>query len=327
MKSWRFHEFGHIGNLQMEEIDVPLLAQGEVLIKMEYAGLNPADRFLIMGRYQGASEPPYAVGRDGCGEVVKAAADAQFNIGDKVIFTSATVGINREGTLAEYVAIPEEGVALLPEWWSPADGAAGTKVFMTCWQALSDAADLKPDETVVVTGASGGIGLASLALAKAMGANTIALTRSAQKYERLLKSGADYVCETNDPHVVRKIMDLGGGDVIIDVVGGEFLAKCIEMTNTFGRICIVGALGGVNCEINPVQIIFKRLQIHGMQVSMYKAVEAQQALKDLLKVLMPTKARLLIDKIFPFDQVQEAFEHMRRGPMGKVIVGPIGDEK
>ena len=99
------------------------------------------------------------------------------------------------------------------------------------------------------------------------------------------------------------------------------------MTNTFGRICIVGALGGVNCEINPVQIIFKRLQIHGMQVSMYKAVEAQQALKDLLKVLMPTKARLLIDKIFPFDQVQEAFEHMRRGPMGKVIVGPIGDEK
>jgi NADPH2:quinone reductase len=325
MKSWRFHEFGHIGNLMMEEVEIPAPADDEVLIKMEYAGINPADKFLIMGLYQGASEPPYAVGRDGCGTVVEVGRDSKYKAGDQVITPSAPVGINREGTLAEYVVLPDDQVYMLPGWWTPMDGAAGTKVFLTCWQALSDAARLQPGETVVVSGASGGIGLAGLALAKAMGARTIALTRGTAKSEKLLQLGADHVCDTNDPDIVRKIRALGGADVIIDVVGGDFLAKCIEMANPYGRIGVVGALGGIKCEIDPVQMIFKRLQINGMQVSLYEAAESQRAMAGLLKVLAPGKVKILIDKVFPFSQVQEAFEHMREGPMGKVIVGPIGE--
>ncbi|MBT5938510.1 MAG: zinc-binding dehydrogenase, partial [Rhodospirillaceae bacterium] len=78
-------------------------------------------------------------------------------------------------------------------------------------------------------------------------------------------------------------------------------------------------------EVDPVQIIFKRLQIYGLQVSLYEAEESQRALQELLEVLEPSKGKIMIDKVFPFDQVQEAFEHMRHGPMGKVIVGPIGE--
>lgn len=325
MKSWRFHEFGHISNLQMEETEIPAPEADEVLIKLDYAGVNPADKFLIMGLYPGASEPPYAVGRDGCGTIIEVGENSQYSTGDKVITPSAPLGINREGCLAEYVCLPDNQIYLLPNWWNPQEGAAGTKVFLTCWQGLHDAANLQAGENVVITGASGGIGLAAMTLAKAMGGKTIALTRGDEKRQQLLELGFDHVCDTNDPEIVQAVKALGGADIVLDVVGGDFFAKAIEMANSYGRICVVGALGGIKSEVDPVEIIFKRLQIHGLQVSMYEADESQRALKELLDVLEPSKGKILIDKIFPFDQVLEAFEHMRHGPMGKVIVGPIGE--
>ena len=325
MRSWQFHEFGQIDKLQMEDVDIPTPTGDEVLVKMKYAGLNPADKFLIMGLYQGCAEPSYSVGKDGCGEVIQTPEGSKFKAGDLVITPSATVGINRDGTLAEYLSLPEDHFALLPSWWSPEEGAAGTKVFLTCWQALSDAAHLQPDETVLVTGASGGIGLAALAIAKEMGATTIAVSRGVKKAAQLKKLGADCVLDTEDPDIVANVKELGGADVILDIVGGDFLSKCIDMANPYGRICIIGALAGINCEISPVGIIFKRLQIHGMQVSMYKADESQRSLKELLAVLEPNKVALKIDKIFPFEEVQEAFEYMRYGPLGKVLIGPIDE--
>jgi NADPH2:quinone reductase len=325
MKAWRFHEFGPIKNLQLEVVDVPVPAKDEVLVKLEYAGLNPADTFLIMGRYSGAGQPPFAVGRDGCGVIVDTNATDRFKVGDRVVFLSATVGITRDGTLAEYVAMPENHLALLPSWWSPQEGAAGTKVFLTCWQALADAANLQPGETLMITGAAGGVGLAALAIGKAMGATTVALSRSADKRAKLLQLGADHAFDPSDPDLAEKVAELGGADVILEMVGGNSLAKSLSMANPFGRICVIGALGGIKCELNPLEILFKRLQIHGIQVSMYSEAESQSAFDALYQLLEPSKTKPLVDKIFPFAQTQEAFAYMRDTAMGKVVVGPIGE--
>jgi NADPH2:quinone reductase len=330
MYTWRFHEFGHIRNLQMEQVEIPTPVRDEVLVKIEYAGLNPADAFLVMGRYPGAGEPPFSVGRDGCGRIVDANSTGRFKPGDRVVFTGATVGITRDGTLAEFVAIPEGHLALLPHWWSPEDGAAGTKVLLTCWQALSDAAKLQAGETVLITAATGGVGLASLALAKAMGARTIAtglldLPSSPATGDKLLQLGADHVLDTNDPDIAEKVKKLGGADVVLELVGGDSFARSLAMLNSFGRMSVIGALGGIRCEINPMEIIFKRIQINGIQVSMYTEAESQRAFDSLCKVLEPGKTKLLIDKIFPFEQVHQALEHIRHGPIGKVLVGPIGE--
>ena len=97
------------------------------------------------------------------------------------------------------------------------------------------------------------------------------------------------------------------------------------MANPFGRICIIGALGGIKCEINPLQILFKRLQIHGIQVSMYSEAESQSAFEALCQLLEPSQIKPLVDKIFPFAEVQKAFAYMRDTAMGKVVVGPIGE--
>ena len=325
MYAWRFHEFGPITNLQMEVVDMPTPVTDEVLVKIEYAGLNPADTFLIMGRYPGAGKPPFSVGRDGCGVIVDSNATDRFKVGDRVVFVGTTVGITRDGTLAEYVAMPENHLALLPSWWSPQEGAAGTKVFLTCWQALADAAKLKSSETLVITGAAGGVGLAGLVLAKAIGATTVALTRSIDKRAKLSQLGADHVFDPNDPDLATKIAELGGADVVLEMIGGSSLANSLSMANPFGRICVIGALGGIKCELNPLEILFKRLQIHGIQVSMYSEAESLRSFDALCRLLEPSKAKPLVDKEFPFQQVQEAFAYMRDGATGKVVVGPVGE--
>jgi NADPH2:quinone reductase len=323
MRSWRFHEAGHISNLKMEEVDIPEPDQDEALVRVEYAGLNPADKFLVMGRYPGAGTPPFAVGRDGCGIVEEPGNSGRFTTGDRVVVLRSNIGITREGTLADYVTVPETCLANIPDWWEPRDGAAGPLVLLTNWQALSIAARVREEERVVITGASGGIGTSAIILAKAMGARTIALSRSDDKRRKLVDLGADEAFDTNDEELVKKISAAGGADVVIENICGEFLAKSVDMANLYGRICIIGGLGGIKSEINTMKILFKRLQIHGIQVGDYSDEGVQEAWKRIIRALKTVEAKVPIDRTYAFDEVQEAFEHMRLGPLGKVVIGPM----
>lgn len=308
----------------MEEVSVPQAAPDECLVRMEIAALNPGDRLLVMGRYPTAAQPPFSVGRDGCGTVVAPDAGGQFRVGQRVVFLRSTVGIERDGTLAEFATVPAAHLAALPDWWSPEDGAANPHVLLTAWQALFDTARLQARETVAVSGASGGIGTAALLLSKALGATVIALSRSPEKRARLLELGADQALDPAREDLVAGVQALGGADVVIDSVGGEFFAKALSMANPYGRICVIGALGGTKSSVDPTQLIFKRLQVHGILVALYSDEGVREAWTRILDRLRPMNARVPIDSVFPFGEVLQAFERLRRGPMGKVVIGPIG---
>lgn len=320
MKSWRFHEFGNIKNLQLEEIPIPKPEADEALIQINCAGLNPADIFTVMGRYPGVATPPFSVGRDGCGTIVKPGKSGRFKEGDKVVLLRSDTGIKRDGTLAEYVCVPEASLAAKPYWLNDVEAAAAPLVLLTNWQALSIAARLQPGENVLITGASGGIGTSAIILAKAMGATVIALSRSETKRAELTKLGADHVFDTEEPELKDKTKALGGIDVIIENICGDSLDERLKLLNKYGRVCIIGALGGIKSQINPLTILFNRLQIHGIQVGDYQDKEVQEAWRGIVSSLEADKKSVPVDKVFPFDQVQEAFDHMRHGPMGKVVI-------
>lgn len=118
MKSWRVHEYGAMDNLQLDDIPVPDPGPGEVRIKLAYAALNPADAYLIKGQYPGRGEPPLCPGRDGSGVVDATGGDGRFQPGDRVIVLRGPTGVSRDGTLAEFVTVPECNVAPLPPGWS-----------------------------------------------------------------------------------------------------------------------------------------------------------------------------------------------------------------
>ncbi len=323
MRAWRFHEFGDIANYTLEEVPDATPGDGEALIKIRYASLNPADRLLIEGKYPGAGDLPLTVGRDGSGTVEKAAEGSRFKVGDEVIVLRSEIGITRQGTLSEFVAAPESVVAHLPKGWSLKEGAAAPLVYLTAWKALVIQGGLRKGQSVLVTGASGGVGIASIQLAKALGAKVVALSRSEAKRSRLMELGADAVLDDGAPDLpdkVRAALDGKGPDLIIENLGGARLDQHIGLANLNAHIMVIGLLAGRMSEINMGQVLFKQVRIEGVHVGKLVPTQVQDGWRRIVETLGTTGARPVIDTVFPMEQVQEAFAHLAGGHLGKVLV-------
>jgi NADPH2:quinone reductase len=321
MRIWRFHSFGDLGSLELEHVPDPVPAHGEIRVRLDYAALNPADRYLILGQYPRAGEPPLAVGRDGCGV---ADTDGQrFKKGEEVVLLRSDLGVSRDGTLAEYVCVPEVSLAPLPEDWTSMEGAAGPLVHLTAWQALVDVGKITGDDTVLITGASGGVGTAALVQAKGFGARVIATSRSEEKRERLLELGADAVVDSSAEDyvaLIKNILKDGRVSLVVENLAGPFLQKSIDVLAEGGRIAVVGLLAGLSSEVSIGTLLFKRARIEGVQVGAYTPEESQHAWNRIVSHLAATGARPLVDEIFPMTEVPEAFEYLKKGPFGKVLV-------
>jgi NADPH:quinone reductase len=264
MFAWQFHYFGDINtNFLMEEITLSPREDDEVTIRLKFASLNPADRLLVEGSYPFDGQLPLVVGRDGAGVVEAANAGSRFKIGDQVMILRSSLGITRQGTLAEYVNVPESVVAHVPEGWGLDEAASAALVYLTAWKALVVQGRLKEGETVLVTGATGGVGIAAVQLAKALGAKVMAMTRSTSKAEALTKLGADFVIDSGVNDLCAELQERcgGGADLIIENIAGDTLQEHVNACNLNGRIMVIGLLGGRDATINFGPVLFKQVRI------------------------------------------------------------------
>ncbi|MCA9417819.1 MAG: NAD(P)-dependent alcohol dehydrogenase [Candidatus Omnitrophica bacterium] len=324
MRIWRFHEFGPIENLQLDEVPTPEPGADESLVELEYAALNPADKFLVNKMYPRPGKPPMAVGRDGSGRIVKPGNSGRFKEGDSVVILRSDIGVRRDGTLAEFVTVPEESLAPLPDGWSFEEGAAAPLVHLTAWRALVHQGEIHPGQTVLVTGSSGGVGTAAIQLAKAFGCRVFAMSRKEEKRKELLDLGADHALDSSDPgkmeEEAKAILGEERVHLVVENLGGPFLQTSINLSGEHGRILVIGLLAGLKSEIVLGQIIFKQTRIEGVQVGAWTAEEAQIAWAGIVEKLDASNQRPVIDQVFPFEEVQEAFTRLDEGPLGKVLV-------
>jgi NADPH2:quinone reductase len=294
------------------------------MVRLEYAALNPADAFVIRGLYPRAGKPPLIVGRDGSGVIETPAAGGRFRKGDRVIILRSEIGVTRDGTLAEYVTVPEASLAPLPEGWSAQEGAAGPLVLLTAHEALIETGELRAGQTALVNGASGGVGTATVLLAHALGARVVAASRSESKRKRLLDLGADIVVDSSDPDAmeeqVKKALGDGRVDLAVENLGGPYLQAAVNLLKEGGRIGVVGLLAGLCSEIIVGHLIFKRARIEGVAVGALTPERAQAAWVAIVATLSKTGARPVIDQVFPMAKVKEAFARLAEGPMGKVLI-------
>lgn len=162
----------------------------EVLVRIRAVGLNPADNFQIEGRYPGGPKPPFIPGRDACGVVLQGDKQGVWQPGDSVVVLQSSTTNLEFGTLCEQQWFSADNLSRKPEGWSEAEASAAPLVYQTAWKALFDVGELRSGQSVIVTGASGGVGLAAVQLARAHGAIVVALSRSEAKQRRLLDVGA-----------------------------------------------------------------------------------------------------------------------------------------
>jgi len=323
MKAWLMDNFSGIEHLRIGDVPEPTPQAGEAILQVQYAGLNPADRYLAERLYPAKPQLPHILGRDGMGTILQVGSGVNdLRVGDKRALLRGEVGINRPGTFAERVAVPVESLIEIPSGWSDQEASGAALVYLTAYQALTMWGPLPPSAVVLVTGASGGVGVATIQLASAMGFTVIGLTRSSEKGRRLEQFGAS-VFNPEDPtwrQGLKKQLAPRRVDLAVDNIGGKLFSEVVETLGDLGKVSVVGRLAGPVPEFNTAALIFRRIRIGGVTVGAYANQEARAAWKKIIELLAQKGARPLVDQVFPFAQLPQAFQRLTEGPLGKVLL-------
>jgi NADPH2:quinone reductase len=328
MRAWLLDSYEGVGKLRVDEVAEPQPAPGQVVLKTMYAGLNPADAFLALAQYPAKPKLPHVLGRDGVGEVVSIGEGvSNVKVGDIVGILRGDTGVEVWGTLAEKVAVEASHVIPVPHGWSYEELAGAPLVYLTAWQALTQWSDPPAPPSrgsvLLITGASGGVGSASVLLGKSMGLVVIGLSRSSEKGEQLKELGADHVFDPTAKDVRKQVLAAIAPkrvDIAVDNVGGPLFNEIIGMLGYAGRISVVGRSGGTVPEFNTASLFFRRNRIGGVTVADYSSEQAQENWKEIVARLDALKQRPVVDQVFPFLDIKEAFARLAKGPMGKVLV-------
>ena len=330
MRAWLIDELKGIGGLHLADVPDPVPRPNDVLLQVHYAALNPADRYLAENQYPAKPSLPHILGRDGLGTVVQVGSEVKdARVGDRRAILRGETGGNRPGTFAQLVAVPAQDLVELPPGWSEPEAAGAVLVYLTAYQALTMWGPLPPPAVVLVTGASGGVGVATVQLAAALGHKVVALSRSPEKSRRLEQLGATLTLNPEDPQwrdALKSTLAPRRVDLAIDNIGGKLLPQVIDTLGDLGRVSLVGRLAGPVPSFNTAALFFRRLRLGGVAVGAWTNSEGRAAWQEVLSLLSRTGARPQVDQVFPFEQLPQAFERLAQGPMGKVLlaVRPAG---
>jgi NADPH2:quinone reductase len=318
MKAIRVHEFGVPEVLRLEEVPTPQPGPGEVLVRMHAAGVNPVETYIRTGTYARLPELPYTPGNDGAGMVGQVGSNVTaFKIGDRV-YTAGSLS----GTYAEFALCRNEQVYPLPANVPFAQGAAMGTPYATAYRALLQRADAKPGETVLVHGASGGVGTAAVQLARAHGLRVFGTAGSDEGLELAREQGAHEVFDHRTPHHFEQVMKATGGrgvDVIVEMLANVNLGNDLTILAKGGRVAIIGSRGRV--EIDPRNTMQRDADVRGMILPNTSPAELASIHAALVAGLENGTLRPVIGKEFPLADAAEAHRAvMEPGAMGKIVL-------
>ncbi len=322
MKAMVCREFSGIEGLSLENIPAPNPAAGQVCIQVRACGVNFADSLITRGQYQAQPQPPFSPGFEVAGEIVAVGEGvSDFTIGDRVI------AITPHGGYAEQVAVNINRCVSMPAAMSYEHGAAFPVVFGTSHVALWHRARLQAGETLVVHGASGGVGLTAVAIGKQLGATVIATASSAEKLEIARQYGADHGIDTSHEDVrarIKALTDGRGADVIYDPVGGDLFNASLRSVAFEGRILVIGFAGGTVPQIPANHLLVKNVDVIGLNWPAYAELNPQVmtgSFKILLDWYRAGAIQPHISATYPLEQAVEALHQVvARKSTGKVVI-------
>jgi NADPH2:quinone reductase len=304
------------------EIETPTPGHGEILIRVAAAGINRPDTIQRMGLYPPPPGAPATPGLEVAGEVVAAGAGVtRWQVGDKVC---ALVG---GGGYAEYCLAHEAHALPVPKGFSMVEASALPETFFTVWTNVFERGALKPGETFLIHGGTSGIGTTAIQLASIFGSTVIATAGSAEKCRACEKLGAHAVNYREQDFVeeVKRLTGGRGADVILDMVGGDYIQRNIQAAATDGRIVSIAFLNGSTAEVNFMPVMLKRLTLTGSTLRP-RGIEEKAALAAALEakvwpLLDAGRVKPLIDKVFPLEQAADAHTLMEKSShIGKIVL-------
>ncbi len=316
-KAW-----GSTDDLVLEDYDDPVAGPGQVVVDVHAAGINFPDLLVVAGKYQDKIPPPFIPGNEAAG-IVSAVGEGvdRFKPGDSVI------ALPRGGAFAEQVVVDQSLLAPLPPNLGFAEGAGFGVIYGTSYHALKQGANLQSGETVLVLGAAGGVGIAAVQLAKAMGAEVIAAASTSEKLDYARAAGADQVIDyTSMPlkETVREMTDGAGVDVVFDPVGGDQAQAALRALGWHGRHLVIGFAAG-DIPAFPANIaLLKEASIVGVWWGTWVARHGAEHLDNMRELADWLADGTLVPRVsetFALDDYREAFRRIsERRALGKVVL-------
>jgi NADPH2:quinone reductase len=324
MKALLCRAFGPEKNMTVETVEAPALKPGHVRIEVKAGGLNFPDLLCVRGQYQFKPELPFVPGTEGAGLIAELGEGVEgFSVGDRVIFNGPT------GAFAEQVVVPAPSLTRFPDSMSFEAAAGMTIVYGTSYHALKQRAELKPGQTLLVLGAAGGVGLATVELGKAMGAKVIAAASSDAKLEVCKAHGADEVINYSSEDLKARIKELTGGkgvDVIYDPVGGDYSEAAFRGIAFGGKHLVIGFAAG---EIPKLPLNLPLLKVASVVGVFWGAWAGAvpgghaQNMAEMFEMFEAGKIKPHVDQTFKLDDFLAAFDTLSgRKAIGKVVLVP-----
>ena len=322
MKAIVCKTYGPPENLVLEEIDDPVAAENEAVVQIYSASLNFPDGLQIQGKYQFQPPMPFTPGSEVGGIITSVGAGIQdFSVGDRVM---ATPGI---GGLAEQVAVKADGLRKIPDSMDFKTAAGFAMIYTTSYYALKQRAQLQPGETLLVLGASGGVGLAAVELGKLMGAKVIAAASSDEKLDFVNRLNPDALLNYGDGELKERVKELTGGagaDVIYDPVGGDLFDQSCRCINWNGRLLVVGFASGRIPQYKANLALLKGSSMVGVFLGRFRKedpAEYEKNFAELLGMYDAGKLKPIVTESFAMTDFVDAFNvFTERKVMGKVTL-------
>ena len=310
MKAVRVHEFGGPEVLKLENVAEPEPGDGQVLVRVRGAGINPVDTYIRSGTYAFRPELPFTPGFDGAGIVE--------GTGQRVYFGGTVTG-----SCAELAVCDSVNLYPLPENVSFAEGAAIAVPYGTAHRALFARAKAQPGESVLVHGASGGVGTAAVQLARGAGMTVIGTGGTAGGRELVTREGAHHVLDHGASGYMDTVMELTDGtgvDVILEMLANVNLGKDLRVLSRGGRVVVIGSRGTV--EINPRDAMAREASIIGMVLLSASPEELQATHRSIYAGLENSSLRPIVGTKLSLDDVVEAHRKvMEPGARGNIVLG------
>ena len=312
-----------LSGVGIEHVPVPAPGPGEVRIRIRATSLNFPDILLCQGKYQLKLEPPFTPGMDIAGEI-----DAIGEGVENFVVGEAVVGGMRFGGFAEFAVVSTEGLQKKPSHLSFAEAAAYQVAYLTAYVALVRRANLQAGETLLVHGASGGVGMAAVDIGKLLGATVIATGGIDAKLQRVLAYGADHIINTEHGfrEEVKALTGGRGADVIYDPVGGDIFDESTRCINFDGRLLVIGFTSGRIASVPTNIPLIKGFSVMGVRAGEYgrqfpeKGAENLQTIWDWVR---EGKTRPHVHAELPLSQSVEGFRMLQqREVIGKLVICP-----
>lgn len=326
MRAVVVREFGGIENASLGEMPKPAPKAGEVLLEVRAVSVNFVDLVMMSGSYQFKPALPFVPGKLPVG-VVAAVGDGvkNFQPGDHALLMAEQSGF------AEFCVMPEGQCVKIPASLPFQEAAAMALVYDTAYFALKNRGRIAPGETVLVLGATGGVGLAAIQLAKAFGGRVFAAVATKDKEDIVRSAGADAIVDLSAPDLheslrqqVFALTDKKGVDIIVDMLGGDIFDAAVRALAWCGRLIVIGFASGRIPSLKMNYVLVKNIEVSGMQISDYRKrrpADMQACFADIYRLHGEGKLKPLPTKTYPIEQFAEALRDIKdRKVRGRIVL-------